>query len=147
MVTVEVERRVDAPVETVWARYSDHVGWTEWAGLGRVRLGRQGEPHRDGVGCVRIIRNMGREITEEVVAFEPPHRLEYSVRKGIPLRDHLGEVTMTSEDGGGTLIVWRCRFRTITGFNAFSGWMIHRVFARTLGRLAKDLARNRATAS
>src|SRR5262249_1168459 len=35
---VEVRRVFDAPINEVWARYTDYVSWTRWAQLGQVRL-------------------------------------------------------------------------------------------------------------
>ncbi len=139
---VRVERHFDAPIETVWARYTDHVSWTRWAGLGRVRLDRIGEPPPNGVGCVRVISSAGVSAYEEVLSFEPPRRMTYRVlRGGIPIRDHLGEVDF-SEDDGGTRIVWRCRFESrLPGLGPAFRWLVTTVFRRALAGLAADLKR------
>ena len=39
---VTIERRFDHPIETVFRSYTDHEGWTKWAGFGRVYLVREG---------------------------------------------------------------------------------------------------------
>lgn len=139
---VRVERHFDAPIETVWARYTDHVSWTRWAGLGRVRLDRTGEPPPNGVGCVRVISSAGVSAFEEVLSFEPPRRMTYRVlRGGIPIRDHLGEVDFSEEEGG-TRIVWRCRFESkIPGLGSAFRWLVTTVFRRALAGLAADLKR------
>ncbi len=109
MQRVRVERVVDAPPETVFARYTDHAGWSDWAGVGRVKLARAGEPDRDGVGCVREFES-AFGLQEEVVSFERPSRMTYRVvRGGFPLRDHLGEVTFEPH-GSGTRVVWTASF-------------------------------------
>ena len=138
---VEVERVIAAPIDVVWAQYTDHASWTDWAGLGRVRLERTGSPSRDGVGCVREFSNFGVKMYEEVVSFEPPHRMTYRIVRGLlPLRDHFGEVEMAPRDGG-TSIVWRCRFRSrIPGLGGALHWYITRLFRNVLQALSRRLA-------
>jgi len=145
MVRIEVERRIDAPRERVWARYTDHVSWSEWAKMGKVRLEREGAPTRDGSGCVRVISNGGVSVVEEVLDFEAPARMTYRVvRGGIPIKDHLGEVMM-EERGDGTQVVWCCRFRSrIPGLGWFWKLLVSRLFAGALAGLDKDLSTQRA---
>ena len=140
---IEVEHTFAAPREKVWSRYTDHAGWTDWAGAGTVWLEREGEPHRDGVGCVRVIANPGVRVREEVIAFEPPERMVYRLIGGpVPMTNHEGEVRF--EDlGGSTRLVWRVRFDgTLPG----STWVLERglplLFRRILRRLGKTLQRS-----
>jgi len=134
---VEVSQYVGAPPEAVWARYTDHRSWTEWAGIGTVTLDRQGMPAPNGVGCVRVISAGGTRTFEEILSYEPPHRMTYTLRKGAaPIRDHLGEVVFTPE-GAGTRVTWRCRFESrIPGLGGLFRFGITRLFARVLRRLA-----------
>jgi uncharacterized protein YndB with AHSA1/START domain len=140
MQQVEVEQVVEAPVERVWARYTDHVSWTEWARMGRVRLEREGEPAPNGVGCVRAISNAGVAVYEEVLRFEPPHYLSYRVvRGGIPIVNHLGEVSFEPHRRG-TRILWRCRFDSrIPGLGGAFRLLITAMFRRALLGLQRDL--------
>jgi uncharacterized protein YndB with AHSA1/START domain len=149
MERIEVERIFPHPVERVFRRYTDHAGWTEWAGLGRVRLTREGFPDRNGVGSVRAFSSTPG-LREEVVLFEPPveggpGRMDYRVVQGpVPLRDHHGEVHFEPE-GSGTRVTWRVSFRSaIPGL----GWILTRglrvLFARMLASLGRDLDRHRA---
>jgi uncharacterized protein YndB with AHSA1/START domain len=134
---VEVSQYVPAPPDAVWARYTDHRSWTDWAKVGTVTLEREGMPAPNGVGCVRVISAGGTRSYEEVLAFEPPHRMTYTLRKGTaPLRDHLGEVIFTPE-GAGTRVTWRCRFESrIPGLGPIMRFGISRLFATILRRLA-----------
>lgn len=136
---VEVERIIAAPIEKVWARYTDHVSWSRWAGLGKVVLERDGVPAPNGVGCVRAIGSGPVTVYEEVVSFEPPHRMTYRVvRGGIPMRDHLGEVVMTT-CAEGTHIRWRCQFEAgIPGLGRPMRWLVTTVFRRALAGLARE---------
>lgn len=138
---VVVSRVIARPIERVWARYTEHEGWSTWAGLGRVKLVRAGAPERDGVGAVRAFsRSPG--LLEEVVAFEPPTLMQYRVTRGpLPLDRHLGEVTLDAVDGG-TRVTWRASFRCrLPGL----GWAMERgmaaLFRRILAALDRELAR------
>jgi uncharacterized protein YndB with AHSA1/START domain len=140
---VEVERYFSHPVERVFRRYTDHAGWTDWAGLGTVRLTREGSPDRNGVGAVRAF-STAPGLREEVVRFEPPTRMEYRVIGGVPIKDHHGEVLFASE-GSGTRLTWRVTFRpAIPGL----GWPTERLltvlFRRMLASLARDIDARRA---
>ena len=138
---VEVRHHFRAPVERVWARYTDHASWSTWAGLGRVRLAREGTPAPNGVGCVREFAAGGMGLQEEVVSFEPPRRMTYQVvRGGGPITDHLGEVLFEARDGG-TDVTWRCRFRSrVPGLGGLIRLGIGRVFRGALRGLERDLA-------
>jgi uncharacterized protein YndB with AHSA1/START domain len=135
---VEVRRRIPGTPQDVFAAYTDHVSWSEWAGLGPVRLAREGEPAPNGVGCVRVVGPRIAEAHEEVLSFEPPKRMTYRIVKGFPLiRDHLGEVEFAPE-GGGTLVVWRCRFASrVPGVGGLLRRALERAFARALDGLAR----------
>jgi len=138
---VEVQQRIAAPIETVWDRYTDHASWTDWAGLGRVRLEREGVPPPNGVGCVREISSAGVAVYEEVLTFDRPHRMTYRVvRGGLPIRDHLGEVVFEAHDGA-TLVTWRCQFNSrIPGLGSAFRLLITRLFRNALSSLARRLA-------
>jgi uncharacterized protein YndB with AHSA1/START domain len=53
MPSVEVERRFAASVEEVWRVYTDHAGWSAWAGFSKSWLEVEGKPDRNGAGAVR----------------------------------------------------------------------------------------------
>lgn len=139
---VEVQRFFPAPVEEVWARYTDHRAWARYMGLGRVALQPEGTPLPNGVGCVRSISVGGIEmVAEEVLEFAAPSRMKYRiVRRGGPIRDHEGEVLFAA-DADGTRVTWRCRFTTPPGL----GWMvrlgIRGFFVFLLRRVASALQR------
>jgi uncharacterized protein YndB with AHSA1/START domain len=140
MQNVEVTRVIEGPIEAVWNRYTDHVSWTDWAGIGKVTLDRKGDPPPNGVGCVRVISSAGVKVSEEVLTFEPPHRMTYRiVRGGLPLKDHLGEVTFAPQEKG-TLVTWRCRFDSrIPGLGGLFRVFITRLFRHALEGLVRDM--------
>jgi uncharacterized protein YndB with AHSA1/START domain len=137
---VEVKQVIAAPQQLVWDRYTDHVSWTDWAGLGRVSLARAGVPPPNGVGCVRVIASAGVKVHEEVLTFEPPRRMTYRVVKGgIPIKDHAGEVVFEPHERG-TLVTWRCQFNSkIPGLGGIFRLLVTRLFRNALAGLARTL--------
>lgn len=95
-----LEREVAAPPETVFDVLTDHRRYAELTPLRRSELEREGEPVVDGVGAIRVLSAVGPPIREEVVAYERPGRFSYKVLSGLPVRDHLGTVSLEPSDGG-----------------------------------------------
>ena len=137
MQQVEVVRTFAEPPERVFAVYTDHAGWSRWAGIGSSRLEVAGRTHRNGAGAVRVLGPGPFAAREEVLDFEPPRRMTYRVVGGGMLRNHLGEV-LFEPDGGGTRIVWRCRFDpAIPGLGGLLRAFVTRIFRRALEGLAE----------
>ncbi len=135
---VEVERHFDADPRSVWDVYTDHAGWSGWAGFSRSWLETEGAPERNGVGAVRGFGNGPLTVFEEVLEFEPPKRMTYRVvRGGVPMKNHLGSVTLEPE-GDGCRLVWECRFEPrIPGTGGLLRRGIERVFRSALEGLAR----------
>jgi hypothetical protein len=73
---------------------------------------------------------------EEVVAWEPPHHLGYTIVKGFPVRNYRADVELTP-DGSGTLITWSSTFdEKIPG----TGRLMEAVIARISRGFASDAA-------
>jgi uncharacterized protein YndB with AHSA1/START domain len=135
---IELTQHVAAPPERVFDFYTDHVGWTRWAGVKEVVLRQTGDPPPNGLGAIRVIRARGMAIEEEVTAFDPPRRMEYRLVAGLPVRDHLGVVRF-EPDGAGTRVTWSVRFRPLV---PGTGWLVRAALARSIrGVLAKLAAK------
>jgi len=93
-------RQVDAPPEVVFDVLTDHRRYAEMTPLRKSELEREGEAEVDGVGAIRVLKAVGPAIREEVVAYERPGRFSYTVLSGMPVRDHLGTVSLEPSDGG-----------------------------------------------
>jgi uncharacterized protein YndB with AHSA1/START domain len=134
---VEVIRRFAEPPERVFAVYTDHAGWSAWAGVGSSRLARPGRPDPNGSGALRVLGPGPFAASEEILDFEPPKRMSYRVVRGpLPLRDHHGEVHF-EPDAGGTRVVWRCRFESgVPGM----GWLLRAIVTRVFRRALEGLA-------
>jgi uncharacterized protein YndB with AHSA1/START domain len=133
MPEVRVVKDIPAARQAVWDVYTDHVSWNDWAGIGRVRLEREGRP-RNGVGCVRVISAGGISAREEVLSFDPPVRMTYRVLQGgLPIRNHHGEVLFEDGASGGTTVTWQCRFDSrVPGLGWLWKLIVTRVFRTTL---------------
>jgi hypothetical protein len=108
---VEVQQVVEASPEAVFERYTDHAGWSHWAGVGKVSLFREGTPDRNGVGCVRAFES-AFGLQEEVIEFDRPTHMAYRIaRGGFPIRDHRGDVRFEKHPRG-TRVVWSVEFRS-----------------------------------
>ncbi len=135
---IEITRRFAGTPQAVWDEYTNHVGWADWGGMGSARLEREGDPVPNGVGCVRVLGPAPFAAYEEILSFEPPKRMTYTLLKGgIPIRNHFGEVCF-EPDGDGTRILWTCRFESkIPGLGRLLEMATRRVFSRVLDGLAR----------
>ena len=102
---VTANATVNAPIDTVWATLTDHVGMASWGPGVSVSLGKPGTPDPNGLGAVRRISTPGPgpDIVEEVVTFDAPHLFGYKALSGTPFPGYTGEVRLT-EAGTGTRI-------------------------------------------
>ena len=100
MASFTLFREVDAPPEVVFDVLTDHRRYAEITRLRKSTLEREGDPAPNGVGAIRVLAAVGPPIREEVVVYERPSRFSYKVLSGLPLRDHLGTVSLEPSDGG-----------------------------------------------
>ncbi len=136
MQRIELSQEIPAPPDAVWAVYTDHEGWQRWAGVGEVVLRQQGHPPPNGLGAIRVIRQSGIAVEEEVTAFDPPKRMEYRLTAGAPIRDHRGQVVFEPVESG-TRVGWTVEFRPwIPGTGPVLRWVLERALRGVLTRLA-----------
>jgi uncharacterized protein YndB with AHSA1/START domain len=109
MQSFELYARSPAPVEAVWRRLADVRTWCEWNAFGTSELEREGTPEPDGVGAIRRLGQGPVISREQILEFDPPRHLAYTILSGVPVRDYRADVELTA-DGDGTLIAWRARF-------------------------------------
>ncbi len=98
---------------------------------------REGTPAPGGVGAIRRLGLEHVGSSEEIVAYDPPQHLAYTVLKGLPVRDYRADVHITA-DGAGSRIVWSGRFvPKVPG----TGFLVRRFLLVTIGSFVKRLAR------
>jgi uncharacterized protein YndB with AHSA1/START domain len=133
----DVVTHASVPPEQVFAVLADGAGWARWAGplVPTSRWEREGDPPPGGIGAVRRLGAAVFSAREEIVAYDPPRRLAYSVRSGQPVRTHRADVLL-EPDAGGTRIVWRQTFEPqVPGTGRLLTWWLRAVtrsFARRL---------------
>jgi uncharacterized protein YndB with AHSA1/START domain len=134
---VDESARSSAPREAVWALVADATSWSDWGGWSSAELEREGTPPPGGVHAIKKLKRFPTTTVEEVTVFEPPARLVYEMRSGLPLRGYRGEVTLTDAEGGGTDIRWRSEFEPkVPGTGGFYRRILSRFIADTVKRLA-----------
>jgi uncharacterized protein YndB with AHSA1/START domain len=127
--------RSTAPPEAVFEVMADATRWNEWIGpISRASYEREGVPAPHGVGAIRVFGpRFGPVSREQVVEFDPPRRLSYTILSGfLPIRGYRSTIELVP-DGTGTEIVWAGSFTCrVPGVPAF--------LRRTVGGFARALA-------
>lgn len=108
MASFRYERQVAAPAETVFEVLTDHRRYAEITPMRKSTLEREGEPAPNGIGAIRVLTSVGPPLREEVIAYEPCALFSYRLLSGAPVRDHVGSVALTPNDGG-TKVVYAVR--------------------------------------
>ncbi len=123
----------------MFAILADGAAWSKWAGPMVVRSWweREGEPAPGGVGAIRRLGTERLGSAEEIVAYEPPHHLAYTILKGLPVRAYRADVHITA-DGDGSHIEWSGVFAPkVVG----TGPLLRGFLLLTIGGFVKRLAR------
>jgi uncharacterized protein YndB with AHSA1/START domain len=139
MATYEVTTVSSAPPQRVFEVLADGAGWSRWAGPMIVRSWweREGTPAPGGVGAIRALGMKHVGSREEIVAYDPPHHLAYTILSGLPVRDYRADVRLSPE-GGGTRIVWGGTFTPkLPGTAA----VLRRFLLTTIGSFSRRLAK------
>lgn len=131
--------RVDASPERLFAVLGDLEGITRFFPL----IHHASVEHAAGCageGSLRVcsIRGMG-QVAEKVVWWREPVGYAYRADgRMIPLRRHLGLITITVDAQGGSLLEWRQYFETRYGP---MGWMFPPMMRMMMGRAVVNIAR------
>jgi len=99
-------REVQAPPEIVFDVLTDHRGYAGLTPLRKSVLEREGDPAPNGVGAIRVLSAVGPPMREEVIAYERPGRFSYTVLSGLPVRDHVGTVSLEADGDGRTKVTY-----------------------------------------
>lgn len=100
MASFTIVREIAAPPETIFEVLVDHRAYSSITPLRKSELEREGEPAPNGAGAIRVLRAVGPPLREEVLTYEEPSRFSYKLLSGLPVRDHVGTVELTANEGG-----------------------------------------------
>ncbi len=140
MKTVHFHHEYSVPVERLFEHLSEHENLAPLLGTRIERL-RDGDSERNGVGSVRRLSFSGLLPFEETVtAFAPNERIEYTISKGTPMRDHLGVMEFASTPSGGSAVDYTIRFDSaVPGLAAVVGAAMNQSIGRGLAKLDASL--------
>jgi hypothetical protein len=107
----------------------------------RIERVRNGDNERNGVGSVRRLSVNGLLPFEETVtAFVPGERIEYTITKGTPMRNHLGVMEFASTPSGGSAVDYTIRLDSaIPGLAAVVAAAMNQSVPRGLAKLDGSL--------
>jgi len=136
--SVDERGHSSAPRERVWRLVADAGGWSDWGPWTSAEVLREGTPPPGGLHAVKRLKTFPTTVVEEVTVFDPPTRLGYEMRSGLPLRGYQAEITLSDAGDGGTDIRWHTEFEPkLPG----TGGLYRRVLSRFTARAVERLAR------
>jgi uncharacterized protein YndB with AHSA1/START domain len=140
----ETSTRSAAPPAAVFAVLADAPGWARWAGfmIHDASWEREGTPAPSGVGAIRRMGRWPQYAREEILEYDPPTHLAYTVLSGLPARDYRADVDLYP-DTGGTLIRWRGSFTPVVpGTGSLLAAVLRRTLTGFARRAAEEAERN-----
>jgi hypothetical protein len=137
--TYEFTVSSSATRESVFAVLADATRWREWAGsmITVSEWEREGDPPPGGVGAVRRLGRPPAFAREQILEYDPPRHLAYTIVSGLPVRGYHADIDLLAATGGGTTIRWSGAFEPkIPGTGA--------LFAAVLERIVRGYASSAA---
>jgi uncharacterized protein YndB with AHSA1/START domain len=137
--TYDVRVSCKAPQEKVFALVADAPGWPKWAGPA-IRWGgwvQEGDPAPGGVGAVRKLGSKQIGTREQILEYDPPHYMAYTILTPNPVKDYRAIVSIDPE-GDGCRITWAATFEgRFPGAGPTMAWVLKRFIGNTAVRLAR----------
>lgn len=101
---IEINKTFPVPVKVLFAHLSDHENLSALFAPLRVTRIREGEEAINGTGSVRRLSPpLGPAFEETVTLYEPNRRIEYTVTRGSPIRNHQGIMEFEADGTGSRL--------------------------------------------
>jgi len=97
--TITIHEQFNAPVNEVFNTLSDHERFGEICGIKMARV-QAGEDGANGLGSVRTI-HIGPlpSFQETITKFVPNKLIEYKITQGSPIKNHVGCLLFTEQEG------------------------------------------------
>ena len=135
MTEIEFTRHVAAPADEIWEILVDQPRWAEWSGFDSVEILR-----RSRRGAMRLLTS-GEVGVREVIRVDPVgRRFTYRHLEGLPVRHYAGQVTL-SPDPEGTTVVWRVRVEPLYLGSAVIVDVLRRVIDEAIDGLCETAER------
>ena len=88
-----------APRAIVYDVFADREGYSRFLPVGS-KLVRAGKDQRQGVGAVHKIGGEPVGASEEIIELIPGEKIVYRVVGGLPVRSHIGTITLSDHPDG-----------------------------------------------
>jgi uncharacterized protein YndB with AHSA1/START domain len=131
-----LQRTVKAPIGQVFDAFVDHRAYAEMTPMRKSSLDKEGDPAPNGIGAVRRLVLVGPPILEEVVGYERPSYFAYKAIKGLPVKEHLGEVRLTEAKDDTTRVNY-----TISYTPSIPGPAVGLILKQAVGGLLRGIAK------
>lgn len=92
----------EAPRSTVYELLANREGYNDFLPF-TVKLVRPGDTERQGVGAIHQIGVGPVGVKEQIVELVDGERIQYRVVAGLPVRSHVGTITLTDHPQGTTV--------------------------------------------
>ena len=132
-----LSRTVNAPVGRVFDAFTDHRAYADMTPMRKSTLEKEGDPAPNGVGAVRKLSLAGPPIIEEVVGYERPSYFAYKAVKGLPVKEHLGEVRLSESGNDSTRISY-----TVSYTPSIPGPAVGIVLKQAINALLRGIAKS-----
>ncbi len=115
--TVDIHQDFAKSVEDLFAELSDHEKLGRILGTPMKRIvDGTGAGGKNGVGSVRRVGGGVAAFDETITELVPNERIEYRVTKGGPIKNHLGRMTFSKAENGGSRLDWVITFESKVPF-------------------------------
>ena len=101
--TINIHQQFNAPVNQVFSKLSDHEAFGKICGIGMKRI-KAGADGANGLGSVREL-NIGPlpAFQETITQFVPNQLIEYRITQGSPIKNHVGRLKFSEQQGKAVL--------------------------------------------
>ena len=107
MKSISGEATSSAPPAAVWRLLADVGEWPRWGSWSKSGVEGGGEQR---LGAVRTLTRWPFNLREEITAWEPERRMDYTLLSGMNVKGYRASVTLSPTDDGGTLVRWDSQY-------------------------------------
>jgi hypothetical protein len=100
MINFTITKTSRAGIEALFDTFTDHRGISEYTPIRKATLDREGTPAPNGLGAVRRLSLVGPPMVEEIIEWDAPNGFAYRMLSGLPVKDHVGRVSLREANGG-----------------------------------------------